>query len=64
MEKTVEISNLGRKIEFKMEKIVKISNLGMKREFKMEKTVKISNLELGRKCHHTTVISCNQKSLI
>ena len=44
MEKTVKISNLVRKSEFKMEKRVKISNLGRKKEFKMEKRVKISIL--------------------
>ena len=47
MEKTVEISILGIKREFKMEKTVKISILVRKKEFEMEKIVKISNL--GRK---------------
>ena len=44
MEKTVKISILRIKREFKMEKTVKISILGRKREFKMEKRVKISIL--------------------
>ncbi|WP_314092217.1 hypothetical protein [Gemella haemolysans] len=47
MEKTVKISILRRKREFKIEKRVKISILGRKREFKIEKRVKISIL--GRK---------------
>ena len=44
MEKTVKISILVRKKEFKMEKIVEISILRRKKEFKMEKIVKISIL--------------------
>ena len=48
MEKTVKISNLRKKSEFKMEKRVKISILVIKREFEMEKTVKISILRRKR----------------
>ena len=44
MEKTVKISILGIKREFKMEKTVKTSIFGIKREFKMETRVKISIL--------------------
>ena len=40
MEKTVKISILGRKREFKMEKTAEISILRIKREFKMEKRSK------------------------
>ena len=48
MEKTVKISILRRKKEFKMEKTAEIFILGRKREFKMEKTVKISILGIGK----------------
>ena len=47
MEKTVKISNLGRKKEFKMEKTGKISIFERKKEFEMEKIGKISILESG-----------------
>ena len=57
MEKTVKISNLGRKRQFKMEKTVEISNLRKKSEFKMEKIVEISILELGCKIPLTSTIS-------
>ena len=47
MEKTVKISILRIKREFKMEKTVKISIFRRKKEFKMEKTAEI--FILGRK---------------